>query len=185
MDTGFSLILEPFSERGPAWHVFLWQHWGSIVPFQLCMKAEILRKSCIFYVFVGVYIDMFPSTHGIGIICVSSCTYRWSLSLRGYKLSLSWEVFIYKQKSCFRESVWGKVTVSSLWGYLWAPFLRKGGRKITEWLYRYLWGKHKDKSACLQVCLIGEGCWHPWTMSGRSWHLDGAHRDGECRDKVS
>lgn len=176
MDVGFPLILEPFSERGPAWHVFLRQHWGSIVPLQLWIKAEILGKSCNFlYICCFFYIDLFPSTHGTGIICVSSCIYRWSLSQRGYKLSSSWEVFIYKQKSCFKQSVRGNVTGLSL-----SIISEKGWRK-DNWVVLQKWRKHKDKSACLQVCLIGEGCWHPCAIRGRSWHLDRAHRDGGWR----
>lgn len=125
------------------------------------------------------YIDLFPSTHGTGIICVSSCIYRWSLSQRGYKLSSSWEVFIYKQKSCFKQSVRGNVTGLSL------SIISEKGWKKDNWVVLHKWRKHKDKSVCLQVCLIGEGCWHPCAISGRSWHLDRARRDGGWRDNVS
>lgn len=114
--------------------VFLQQCWGSIVPLKLWLKAEILRKSWFFIYLLGLfYIDVFPSRHRTGIICFSSCTYRRSLSQRGYKLSSSREVFIYKQKKLFQT----KVTASSLHGYLWALFLRKGGRWMSGFTDTY------------------------------------------------
>lgn len=56
---------------------------------------------------------MFPSTCGEENICVSSCTYRETLSPTDSKLSSSWEMFIHKQKKkCFKQSVLDEVTVS-------------------------------------------------------------------------
>lgn len=107
---------------------------------------------------------MFPSTRGEGNICVSSCTYRGSLSPTGSKLSSSWEMFIHKQKKAvFKQSVLDEVTVSSSRGDLWEFYLGKGWSKIMEWLYRGLWWKYRDKSAPLCVFLAGEGQQHPWT----------------------
>lgn len=123
-----------FNFRAFQHDVFLQQCWGSVVPFKLWLKAEILRKSCIFIYLLGFfYIDIFPSRHGTGIMYFSSCTYRTSLFQRGYKLSSSREVFIYKQKKLFQA----KVTISSLRGYLWALFLGNGGRWMSGFTDTY------------------------------------------------
>lgn len=179
IDVEFPFLLEPFSQHGPARHSFLWQHWGSIAPFQMWLNAEILRKSCSFYTLAeGFLILTCFYLHREQELSVLAAVHRDGPCPKEITNRAQAE-------QCFSSVQWEVKLVSSLWGYLWALFLRKGGRKITEWLYSYLWWKDKGKSAYLQVRLIGEGCWHPCATGGRSWHLDSAPRDGGWRDEVS
>lgn len=94
----FLLFSKPFSECGPAWQCFLWQRWGSIVSFQRRLKAEILRKSCILYIF-GFLLFLSCYLHVEKEISVLAAAHiEGSCPFRGSKLSTSWEMFIHKQK---------------------------------------------------------------------------------------